>query len=1261
MTAPRARLFVALLAFSFLTALVVAPGPAHAGEDDFEFGQALAGLGTKTGDKAYFEYARRIYERVLADSNRSDSYKDLIRYGLALMSRDEALGAAGNPNKPYDDVHKLFKDATDTMEAFVKKNPDHQRADEARLKVGETRLAFVQWARDLLGDPEGREERGASQSQVQRDAESMVRGAIEYFDSLRKGHDREDATELSQIAQYYWVICQYYLALVYEPGTAENKKALADAALALEDFVMLNDGQLLAIYAQDFMGLTAWEQARSATSDAEREQYFRQAVEWFGTCIDTPVEDIDSQRIVANGYYHLGQVCNEAGRVGGTNFWRIGVQRLENMLAQHNTIWRQDNGIRALLELARLEMARDRQTQAIEVARQAGEFAKKLGKGWLERQANRILEKIIAGNTGGSSGGQTADPSVLMRVADSIFSQQKWSESIAAYQGVIGSVERTPANAKEYLIRSWRRVSSAYKQLGDDVAAAMALEPIHGIWMDGLVDKETGGKDNPNLLELGNVRMQAQRMWKELHNLTGSPIFNQRHAQIRDSFRTEYPRHPGIERGTWNAAREKLALALEQKKAKNTRWRATLGEADKLYRVVTKDMNSQMLDAAWSRLIYTQLLRENWDGMLKAVAEAEKFWNSPAAKQQVEKFETIAKRRRPELGKATYFKTEALYRKASAEKDPAKAKAMWDQILKELEGWHSEYELLRNAAAKLYYAGTLGHIVFAHIGKGDIPAADKAFKRLLAEDPKYNRLPKVTFALARHFNDKAKEIDKERKAARIELNGTTEQVGVRTQLREIGIREGRVIEFRVDQEGALTKAKELIDAYEKKKAAGVDTAIKPEDYEAAKASVPVLEKLIKEKTEEGNKLTAEREGLEARLATLVGTVKAKAQELYEPLVRAAGYFWEWDDALKRAGLPRDPNNVAIFADLYYKAGLLRPDVQENWDRSRTLYEDLRKFDNTPEDKKGEAISRLGSIYASLAEAAEKGTDERAELVQQALALLQGSLALKPENKDLAVSVLSGQTVVIPWKYTDLNRTFYFPFPRVKNAAEFKDAVAKLGKTGGQAVPVQDTEEATRQYQSALNAFRTHVNGMPDNDIDRTVKGFANAGFDMRLFRRLARSSDEFRLALARVYVESGQAENMVKAFNLATSLAAGGTYGADENSEDWWAAQVVRLDALVTGAEIEARKSSAGAKLSATAVDWTERASKLLSGMVISNPELGDDVRPQTRDQIRNLYARVRSLRGKAGLKDMDLLLVKPEAVPAANGDGNEPKDAEGK
>ncbi len=1247
MTSSRARFFAALLSFVFLMTLLGGPGflagEADAGQDDFEYGRALAALGTKTGDKAYFTYARRVFDKVIADENRSEAMKDLCRYGIAEMTKSAAIGASGNPEKKYTEVRELFRSAVETMEAFVKKNPDHEKADEARLGVGTTRLAFVQWARDLLETPEKREERGASMTEVQTDAESFVRGAIGYFEKIRKGFNSNQPSQISQIAQYYWVLCQYYLALVYEPGTDQAEKALVHAALQLDDFITLNDGQLLAIYAQDIMGLTRWEQARQATGTDEKASFYGKAVEWFGTCIDTPVEDLDSQRVVANGYFHLGQVCNEAGRVGTLNFHRIGVSRLKDMLVQHKTIWRQDNGIRALLELARLELNRDRQAEAVEIARKAGEFAKKLGKGWLERQANRILQEIVTG--GGGGGGASADPTVLMRVAEAIYSEQKWSQAIAAYQQVIASVERNPKNAEDYLIRSWERISRAYKEQGDLVAAALALEPIHGIWVDGLVDKATGGKDNPNLHRLGTTRLKAQNMWKQLHTLTGSGLFDRRHAAIRNAFSREYPGHPGAQIGEWNGAMDKYRLANDQKQKKNSRWRTTVKEADALFRRVTKDKNSPRQDQAWTFLIYTQFLRDDWRGMLKAAAEANAFWDSAAAKAQAEKFETVAQRRRPERGKAAYWEAEALYQLASDESDEAKAGALWDKILKLLDGWHVEYEMLRPVSGKRYYVGTLGHIVFAHIGKGDIPSADESFKRVLAEDPKYFRLPKITFALARHWNDQARTIDDERKKYRIELNGTEDVMGARTRLRSVAKRAHGVLEYRVDLESLITKDQEVIDLYNEKVKAGDPIEKLQKAYDEAVKRLPETKKKVAELTEQGNKLTAEQEKLTVRVAELVKLIKEKAQLLYEPLVRAAGYFWEWDAALRAGGLDRDPGNVAIFADLYFKAGLLRPRIAANWERARSLYEDYLGFSEGAEDKKQEALGRLGTIYARLARASKQGSEERTKLVAHALDRLQGSLALIPENNDIVVAHLEGKIIVIQYKDTDINETFYFPFTRIKTVDEFKKVVAQMGKTGGTPLPTQETDIERRKYQNAVGSFRNRVNGMTPAALARTVKGFEGAGFDMRLHKRLARSQDDFRLALAWIYIESGEPANMTKAYNLASSLLAG-TYAADEDGEDWWEAQVLRLDSIVTGAEIETRKTPSGGKLSPTAAAWIERASTVLRGVTTTNPSLGDEVRPETRQEFKDLQSRIKILRGRAGLKSMDLFLDKMPDVP---------------
>jgi len=1224
-------------------ALALTCGPlerACAGGDDFEYGRALADIGMKTGDKAYFEYARRVFQGVIDDANRSDAEKDLCRYGLAGMTVDEAVGATGNSAVKYADVVKLFEDAVANMEQFVKKNPDHKRRPEAALKVGTTRLGFVQWARDsLLSDPDYLIERGGTMAQVQKDAESMVRGAIEYFDGLRKGHDKADATEMSQLAQYYWVLCQYYLALVEQPGTQAAKEAFDRAAKALDSFITLNDGTLLAIYAQDIFGLTRWEQAKQAESQEEREKYYGRAVEWFETCIETEVQSPDEERVVANGYYHIGQVCFEAGTVGTRNFHREGANFLKEMEGRQPTIWRQDNGIRALFEWARIENARGRQGEAIEIAQRAGEYAKKLGKGWLEQRANRLLRIFISGQgSGGASTATTAaDAGVLMRVADDFYNEKKWGQAIAAYQRVLASVERTKKNVDEFIIRAWERIAAAYRSQGDLMASALALEPVHEIWVDGLVDK-VGGPDDPNMNRLGYIRLRGQAAWKELHDLTGAAIYRERQKEISESFPTDYPEHPASVVGLWNNGLDKLNQSLDQKKNSNSRWRSTMAEADDLFAQVAKDKNSPKQDAAWVFLMYTRFLRDDWKGILDVYKQATDFWNSKEAIEQAAKFPTVAQRRKPEIGRAGYWRSEALYRLER-----------WDDVIKALDGWHAENEDLKDSGP--YYVGTLGHLVFAYIGKGDIDNADKYFKRVLDVDPKYRLLPQITFALAKHFNDQARAIDNERKAARVKLHGSKEDPlgGARTKLRMVAKRQTQTVEFFVDQQARLRKLKELVETFERKKKEGMLQTIPEPEYEAAKKEIPELTTKIDELSKSANELSSQMQALEQEVAELTAQIKKLAQDLYPPLTRAAGYFWEWDDALARNGLPREPGNVAIFADLYYKAGLLRPEVELNWARARKLYEDYLGMSGVDKATKQEAIGRLGTIYSRLAANAEEGSDKRAELVKLALDRLQASLATVPENNDLVVGLLEGNVVVIPWRKGTgpVNR---FPLPRVASVAEFRKAVDGLGKAGGNPIPKFESDIENRRYESALSDFKVMVQGMSDADVDRTVKGFATAGFDTAFYKDFAESGTEFRLALAWIYVESGIKEHMTKGYNLASSVASG-RFAAEENSEDWWTAQVIRVRALVRGAELELR--DAGSKTSPTANEWTRRASKMLRGLNTSSPDLGDDVRPETRGELKELNQRVELLRTQVGLKPMNLLLEKlPGAPPANNGGG---------
>ena len=1237
MTSLRARplLPFLLLVLGAMLALSAAPTKALAGGDDFEYGQALAKMGAKTGDKAYFEFARHIFNHVINDSNRSETDKDLCRYGLAEMKRNEAIGATGNMVVPYADVLALFEDAVSTMESFVKKNPEHAKTAEAQLQVGTTRLAFVQWARDnLLADHKYGVARNAEPSQVQKDAERMVRGAIQYFDVLREGHDANDADDSKLVSQYYWVLCQYYLALVYETGSDDSTRALKAAAGHLEDFVTLNDGQLLAFYAQDIYGLTRWEQAKAAEDEADKEKFYRRAVDWFSTCIDAEVYSPAWEAIIANGYLHIGQCCREAGRVGKTNFTKMGVSFLKDMEERFPTVsQKQSNCIRAMIEWAYLEFEQEHGPEAVAIAQRAGTYAKALGSGWLENQANGALKDFLGGRRGGVS---SAEPEVLMRVADRFFAEKKWSEAIGTYQLVIGAADPTTLSEQKIetiVIRSWERVSAAYKEQGDLMAAAIALGPIHDIWMDGLV-KKVGGPDDANMIRLGNIRLRARKYWKEMHDLTGSEVYRKRFLQNRDSFTRDYPAHPTGMATEWNAAREKFDEAVKQLQAKDSRYRQTFAEAEPLFRTVAKDMKSEKLDEALVKLIYIKYLMQDWKGMLREGKAAFDFWDSKQAKDQEKKFPTTAARRKVQRGRAVVWQAEAQYRLEQ-----------WDDVLKTLEGWRPEYGDIVDRSGRVdFKSRALGHLTQAWVNKGNIEKANVFYRRLVKEDPGYSRLSKISFALAEHFNKQARAIDKERTLARGQLNSSMVKnklvPGARSKYRTVDRDLGRAQDRLGDVTNARRKAQRAIDLLAELKKSGDPVPVElPGQVEAAKKKIPELDAEIKRLTEKVNRFGAEMESLEKQVTELTAKIKDLAQKLYDPLVEAAGYYWDWDQALKKAEQPREAPNVAIFSDLYYKAGLLRPEINTNFARARSLYEDYLTLPDAAEETKLEALGRLGAIYSALAENAEEGSEAYTQLIQKALSRLQGSLAFVSENNELVVGHLKGDVVIIALKPRGAAEKHWYPLPKVKDVAEFKRVISAMGTPSGPKMPVFKKDVDNKRFLQDLEKFKQQVKSEPAANLKRIVKGFEKAGFDLNFFRKHAQSSVRFRLALAWIYSKSGEFEHMIKAVNLASSLV-GRRHAAEELSEDWWAAQVIRLDALVTGSELQAKSSPATAPSPITK-EWTDRASKWLLNLSTTSPDLGDDVRPETRPQLKALLKRIDQLRDRSGMKPINVNLVK--------------------
>ena len=162
--------------------LVLATTPAaRAGEDDFEYGQTLA-------EARYFDYARRVYEKMLADAAQSDDQKNKARYGLASLPQEEARAASVKKGSAYAEVKQLFSEAARQVGEFAEKFPTHAKADDARLATGTTRLAFVFWARDLLNDKSWGEH-GTTEVDVTKDAKQFVDEASATFDKLQVGHD----------------------------------------------------------------------------------------------------------------------------------------------------------------------------------------------------------------------------------------------------------------------------------------------------------------------------------------------------------------------------------------------------------------------------------------------------------------------------------------------------------------------------------------------------------------------------------------------------------------------------------------------------------------------------------------------------------------------------------------------------------------------------------------------------------------------------------------------------------------------------------------------------------------------------------------------------------------------------------------------------------------------------------------------------------------------------------------------------------------
>jgi hypothetical protein len=266
-------------------------------------------------------------------------------------------------------------------------------------------------------------------------------------------------------------------------------------------------------------------------------------------------------------------------------------------------------------------------------------------------------------------------------------------------------------------------------------------------------------------------------------------------------------------------------------------------------------------------------------------------------------------------------------------------------------------------------------------------------------------------------------------------------------------------------------------------------------------------------------------------------------------------------------------------------------------------------------------------------------------------MLQNAIANRPENNALMVSLLAGEIVVLPWDDPVFEDKFRIPVPRVKDAAGLKTAVQSLGKPGGSPLPRMDTDALQKRYADAVRRFQDHVAKQPEADLAYVVKSFEDAAVDWTFYREHADWSADFRQSIAWAYSESGREEDAPKAAAVAEGFL-GGPIAANEATEAWWRAQMIRLRAFVVSAE---RAPGGGGAPSGTAAQWLERAAKAIKSLSAVYTDMGESAVPDARVRWQTILTRLNAARTKAGLPPVAVDLTAKRASPAPSPPDGEP------
>ncbi len=458
------------LAVAFLLALSVS---ATAGrKDDFDFAQGLV-------QRKYYDLAREQFERIVKDPSRSSEEKAEGELGLAMLLKAQADEAKTDPRKPVEEVLKLFEQAEAGFDKFLTTYARHPRLTEAKFLVGQLLQAKGDFlSKRISEDP-------ALKDKYEKLAEDAFDAAIDLFDQSRSdleekldGLDERDPRYptvewAAKRAAFFHAVVHYYKGILYPPESAERQGVLGKFLKLIEDFEWDNEENLLGGYGYLYWGL-AYKELDNP----------REAVDKLKIVSDYPIPPDDADTggfwtdLILQGYFKLGEYCNEVGRRDGIDYRDICIAKFKEMMEKIPDVFERKFGCFALLQYAKALAGTKQVPAALDLAQKVSEQGDKLAASteWgaaIAFLANRVINDIII-----EQGGEVTLPAAtLMKAARGVKSSRNWPKAIRAFQKVVFA-SRSPEDVEAYAIPAWMEIGECFYRREEFLEAYFAYDHV---------------------------------------------------------------------------------------------------------------------------------------------------------------------------------------------------------------------------------------------------------------------------------------------------------------------------------------------------------------------------------------------------------------------------------------------------------------------------------------------------------------------------------------------------------------------------------------------------------------------------------------------------------------------------------------------------------------------------------------------------------------------------------------------------------------